>query len=445
MSLLALGVSHRTATLEELERISVPAPAMAEALPCLLRAPDVVETVVLSTCNRTEIYAWVRDPDAATDQIRLFLEDLKDLPASWLRGRMRVMLGDEAIRHLFAVTAGLDSMVIGEAEIQGQVRTAYRTASGLGGVGPHLHGLFRWALESGKRARTVSGLKRARESFPRAAVRAIELALGGLENAEVLVVGNGTMAQASLRALGGSGARVGVTARRAEAAEALASAYDGFALPLHALEDALVTADAAIFATSATDPILDAPELATVVTERDGRPLTLVDLGLPRNVDAGAAALPSVRLFDLTRLDADGFTTALGHAEQLAAATDVVTAEAARCVAWFRSRPADAVVAAIQAHAERVAEREARAAALRIPGLDERQRAAVEKAIRQSVRRVVHTPTVRAKEACARGDEDALQVARWLFGIDSLEGATDGTSAAAERQPSHPRPLEAEA
>jgi glutamyl-tRNA reductase len=426
MSVLAVGVSHRTADLEDLERINIPPAALTDALPCLLRAPDVVEAIVLSTCNRTEIYAWVHDQAAAADQIRLFLEDVKDLPASWLRPRARVMPGDEAIRHLFAVTAGLDSMVSGEAEIQGQVRAAYRTAAGLGAVGPHLHGLFRWALESGKRARTVSGLRRARESFPRAAVRAIERESGGLDGAEVLVVGNGTMAQASVRALAKTGARVGIAARRVDAAQALAAAHDGFSLPLDALEHALVAADGAIFATSATDPIVDADGIAAVAAERRGAPLVLVDLGLPRNVDPAVSALGSVRLFDLARLDEDGYTTAIGHAEQIEAATDVVMTEAARCVAWFRARPADAVVAAIRAQAERVAEREARAAAIRIPGLDERQLAAVQKVIRQSVRKVVHTPTVRAKEACARGDDAVLEAARWLFGIDGADGVDAG-------------------
>jgi glutamyl-tRNA reductase len=438
MSLLAVGVSHRTADIEELERISIPAVALTEALPCLLRAPDVVEAIVLSTCNRTEIYAWVRDPGAAADQIRLFLEDLKDLPASWLEPRARVMSGDEAIRHLFAVTAGLDSMVSGEAEIQGQVRVAYRTAAGLGAVGPHLHGLFRWALESGKRARTLSGLRRARESFPRAAVRAIERETGGLDGIDVIVVGNGTMAEASLRALSPTGARLRVAARRVEAAEALAASHAASALPLDDVGDGLVTAAAAIFATSAVEPLIDAAAVAAVVAQRRAAPLVLVDLGLPRNVDPAVAELAGIRLFDLSRLDDDGFTSAIGHAEQIAAATEVVMAEAARCVAWFRSRPADAVVAAIRAQAERVAEHEARTAALRIPGLDERQRVAVEKAIRQSVRKVVHTPTVRAKEACARGDDGVLEAARWLFGIDGGDGSPVDAGGA-DAHPTHTR------
>ena len=424
MTLLTLAMGYRESPLADLERAAIRPEELQDALPCLLRAPDVREAVVLSTCNRVEIYTWAKEPEAATEQVRLFLEDLKQLPMGWTRARTRVLLGDDVIRHLFSVTAGLDSMVTGESEIQGQVRAAYRSAAALGAVGPHLHGLFRWALESGRRTRTSTGLSRARDSFPRAAVRAIDSTLQEVAGREVLVVGSGRMASASVRALASAGARIGIAARRLEAAEELADDHNGFALPLHAVEDALVAADAAVFATSSPEPLIGVPAFHRVITGRGGRRLTVVDLGLPRNVHPDVAELDGGKdgfhLFDLTRLDRDGFTVPGGREAQIGAAHEVVLIEAERCVAWFRSKPADAVVTAIQARAAQVAETEA-AQAARIPGLDERQRAAVEQAIRRTVRKVVHTPTVRAKEACARGDENLLQAARWLFGIDGRE------------------------
>jgi glutamyl-tRNA reductase len=427
MPLLALTATYRHTSLEDLERLAVDPEELAEALPCLLRAPDVREGIVLSTCNRVEIYAWVRDPEAASEQIRLFLEDLKDLPPGWTRSRTVVLRGEEVIRHLFMVAAGLDSMVVGESEIQGQVREAYKRAAALGAVGPHLHGLFRWALEAGKRARSSTGLARAHESFPKAAVRAIAACLGDLAGREVAVVGNGRMAAATARALARAEARTCVLARRPEAAEALAAEVGGTSAPLERIEGALERVDAAVFATSAPEPLLGADRLAPVLRARGGRPLVLVDLGLPRNVHPDVAELGGgLELFDLGRLDAAGFTAPGGREAQLGAAADIVLVEAERCIAWFRSKPADAVVAAIQAQAARVAEAEARAAA-RIPGLDERQRAAVEHAIRRTVRKLVHTPTVRAKEASARGDEGLLQAARWLFGIDGVQDAAAAT------------------
>lgn len=421
MPLLALSMTYRDVPLADLERVAIGTDELEEALPCLLRAPDVREALVLSTCNRVEVYTWAGDPDSASEQIRLFLEDLKQLPIGWTRSRVRILLGDDVIRHLFTVTSGLDSMATGESEIQGQVRTAYKRAASMSAVGPHLHGLFRWALEAGKRTRSTTGLGRARDPFPRAAVRAIERILGGVEDREVLVIGNGKMAAASIRALSAAGARIGVAARRLEAARELAEGFDAFVLPLHALEDALIAVDAAVFATSAPEPLIGPAGFRRVIAERRGRPLAVVDLGLPRNIHPDTAALDGGKdgfdLFDLARLDRDGDAAPGGRATQIGAANEVALIEAEKCVAWFRSKPADAVVAAIQSQAAHVADVEAQAAA-RIPGLDERQRAAVEQAIRRTVRKVVHTPTVRAKEACARGDDNLLQAARWLFGID---------------------------
>ena len=440
MPLLAMTISYRDVPLEDLERAAIRTEELADALPCLLRAPDVREALVLSTCNRIEIYTWAKDPEGATEQVRLFLEDLKDLPIGWTRTRSLILLGDDVIRHLFSVTAGLDSMVTGESEIQGQVRAAYKTAAALGAVGPHLHGLFRWALEAGKRTRSTTGLTRARDSFPRAGVRAIDATLGGVSGRDVLVVGSGKMAAASIRALAHAGARVQIAARRLEAAEELADQLDAVALPLHGIEEALVQADAAVFATSATEPLIGPPAFARIITGRGGRPLAVVDLGLPRNIHPDTAELDGGKdgfdLFDLARLDHDGYTAPGGREAQIGAANEVALIEAEKCVAWFRSKPADAVVAAIQDQASQVAEREA-AMAAKIPGLDERQRAAVEQAIRRTVRKVVHTPTVRAKEACARGDETLLQAARWLFGIDGMtenDLAPDGTGEDMARQ-----------
>jgi glutamyl-tRNA reductase len=425
MKLLALTVSFHEAPIDELERVAVPSEDLGQALPCLLRAPDVQEAIVLSTCNRTEVYAWVDDAEAAGDQIALFLENLRELRPGWTRDHCRTLFGDEVIRHLFTVTTGLDSMVQGESEIQGQVRGAYKRAVDLGAVGPHLHGLFRWALEAGKRTRSATGLSRAKYSFPRAAVHAIDAALGTAVGKEVLVVGSGKMALGSLRALEHVGARAGIAARRLEAAEELADRFDAFALPLHAMEDALVSVDAAIFATSTSAPLLDPDVMERILRQRGDVPLILIDLGLPRNIAPEVALLEGngypFALYDLARLDHEEFTVRGGHEEMLMAASEIATTEAERCVAWFRSKPADAVVAAIQGRATEIADIEVGNAMRKLPELDERQREVVELVIRRTVRKLVHLPTTRAKEACTRGDDSVLDAARWLFGIDGDE------------------------
>jgi glutamyl-tRNA reductase len=188
------------------------------------------------------------------------------------------------------------------------------------------------------------------------------------------------------------------------------------------VEDALVTADAVIFATSAPEPLLGSDGIERILRSRDGNELVLVDLGLPRNVDPSVAGVESepgrFELFDIARLDLEAFTDIGGREAQLGAAADIAVTEAERCVAWFRSKPADAIVAAIQAQAAGIAEQELAYAARRLPGLDERQQRAVEQVIRRTARKLVHMPTVRAKEACSRGDDALLEAAGWLFGID---------------------------
>lgn len=423
MSLLALTVSYRDVGLAELEEVAIPPASVAEALPRLVAAPDVLEALILSTCNRTEVYAWTLDADRATEQIRVCLEDLRGLPDGWARERIRVLAGDEAIRHLFMVTSGLDSMVRGESEIQGQVRAAYRTAASRGAVGPHLHGLLRWALEVGKKVRSETGLGRAADSLPGAAAKALGATLGALEGAKVLIVGSGKMAAASARALASEGARVMVAARRPEAVGAIRGCDPVTALPLDSIEETLASADGAIFATAAPEPLLDRDALSRVLERRDGHRLGIVDLGLPRNVDGVVSELEGgphpVVLYDLERLDREGFTGPDGGEERVRRATELTMVEAERCIAWFRAKPADAIVAAIQDLASRVAAAETERAASKLADLGDQHRRAVEEAIRRGIRKIVHSPTVRTKEACSRGDLDILEAAKWLF---SLEG-----------------------
>jgi glutamyl-tRNA reductase len=386
----------------------------------------VLETVVLSTCNRTEIYAWVRDPEAAFDQLGLYFEELQSLPEGWVREHCGFLIGEETIRHLFAVAAGLDSMVRGESEIQGQVRTAYKQAAELGAAGPHLHALFRWALECGKRARNGTGLSKIADSLPHSATRAIEAVLHGVDGREVLVVGSGKVAAGAVRSLRAAGARVAVVARRLDAARDLATRLGGSALPFDAVDEALAAADAAVFATAAPHPLVDRTDVVRALAERNGGSLVIVDLGVPRNVDPTLSTVPRARrgleLYDLERLDREGFTGPEAREQELSRAAGIVDEEADRCISWFKARPADAIATAIQARGDEVAAAEVALALRRMPGLGDRQREAIEQAIRHGIRRILHVPTVRTKQACARGDDAVLEAARWLFDLEVDHG-----------------------
>ena len=426
MNLLALSLTYKAVPISELEAVSIPTSALATELPRLLLAPEVLEAVALSTCNRVEVYAWGREPVAAAGHLRERLELVYGLPPAALEDTCSVLIGEEALRHLFLVTAGLESMVQGEPEIQGQVRDAYRVAASVGAVGPHLDRLFGWALKAGKSARSETGLVRSAESLPDAALRALTATLGDLRGRGVLVVGAGKVASSSLRALAEKGARTGVTARRVGSAAALAEAHDAEVVPFSAFEEALSRFDGVIFATAAPHALLEVPTAARVLSARDGRRLALIDLGLPRNVHPAVGALSNgdgrVMLYDLERLDREGYAGPHGRERQLARATAIALEEAERCAVWFRSRPADAVVAAIRDLADRVAAAEAALVIRRSPGLDERQREAIREGVRRGIRKIVHLPTARAKEACSRGDLEVLEAAKWLFALDGDAG-----------------------
>ncbi len=423
MNLLTLSLTFRTASLADLERVAIREAALGEALSRLLLGREVLEAALISTCNRTEVYAWVADPGRAEAEIRSFLEDFQGLPRGWTHPRSRILHGEEAIRHLFLVAAGLDSMVLGETQIQGQVKEAYRAAAELGSLGPNLHAIFRWALEAGKKARAATGLARARRSLSRAGVEALLHHLGRADGKEVLVVGAGKMAGLSMEVLLREGARVRVAVRRPEAARPRAGAE---VISIGEMDAALVRADAAIFATASLHLVLTRERLVKVMRERGGRALVLVDLGMPRNVDPGAAELKGVELYDLERLERDGFTGPGGWEEELERARAIALAEAEECLEWLRSRAADRVVRRIQDLAAEVAEAEAERVLRKLPGAGPSEREAVAAAIRRAVRKLVHLPTVRAKEAAARGDDSLLEAAAWLFGLSSEERAGEG-------------------
>ncbi|MBI4728098.1 MAG: glutamyl-tRNA reductase [Acidobacteria bacterium] len=418
VSFLVVSLSYRSVPMADLERVAFREGALGDALSCILLTRDVLEAALLSTCNRTEVLAWTREPGPASVDVRRIIEDLRGLPRGWTDSRGLILEGEEAIRHLFLVVAGLDSMAPGESQIQGQVREAYRSACELGSVGPNMHALFGRALDAGRRVRAGSGLAKARLSLSEAGVEAIGAALGDLCGRETLVVGAGKMAELALQALRARGAGVAVVARRPEAGAALAKRVGCPFIPVAALEQALGRADAAVFATAAPHVILTGDSALRAARARDRDPLVIVDLGVPHNVDPEVGEVEGISLYDLDRLHLERATGADGWGRELSSARELALAEADRCAAWFRSRGANDFVTRVQQLATDLAASEAERAARAMGVSEEAIRDAVAQAVRGALRKILHTPTVRAKEAAARGDEAALETARWLFGLD---------------------------
>jgi glutamyl-tRNA reductase len=339
--------------------------------------------VVLSTCNRTEVYLAAGDPARAR-------EELERRSGLDLAGVLAVWEGGEAVEHLFRVAAGLDSLVPGEAQILGQVRLAYEAALGAGATGPVLNRLFEDALHTGKRVRTEARLAEMPESVAASAVELAAKELDGLEGKRALLFGAGKMSELAARDLRALGAEVVVSSRTLESAQDLAERVGGRAAPFDAVAVELTGADLVISATRCPYPILHAEAV-----QPRSRPLVLIDIAVPRDLDPEIAKVEGCTLFDIDALGGG----LVGREEDVREAERIVAEEAARFAEWHRSRVAAPAIAALRRRAEEIRAEELARAEPRLAELSERERKAVETLTAQIVNKLLHAPTVRAKES----------------------------------------------
>ncbi len=370
-----MGVSHRHAPLEVREQLY-----LADGRE--LELAKALGGVVLSTCNRTEVYLRGGDPAAA----RSALEHRSGLA---LDGVLAVWEGDEAVEHLFRVAAGLDSLVPGEGEILGQVRHAYESALAAGATDAVLNRLFEDALHAGKRVRTEARLAEMPESVATAAVDLAAEALGGLEGKRALLFGAGKMSELSARSLQARGAEVIVASRTLESARELAERVGGRAAPFDAVAVELIDADLVLSATRCPYPILH----AEAVQPRT-KALVLIDIAVPRDLDPEIGKLDGCTLYDIDALG-EGL---VGREEDIREAERIVAEEAERFADWRRSRGAAPAIAALRRRAAEIREEELARAEPRLAELSPRERKTVETLTAQIVNKLLHAPTVRAKE-----------------------------------------------
>ena len=379
--LLAVGVSHHHAPLQVRERLFL-ADGHAVELAAEL-AGDGVEAVVLSTCNRTEVYLVGGDGERAREELehRSGLE-LSGVLASWE--------DEAAVEHLFRVSSGLDSLVPGEAQILGQVRQAYDAALTAGATGPLLNRLFEEALRAGKRVRTEARLDELPESVAASAVELAEETLGGLERRRALLFGAGKMSELAAVDLKARGAEVVVSSRTLESAEELAERVGGRAAPFDAVAVELTDADLVLSATRCPYPILH----AEAVQPRT-KPLVLVDVAVPRDLDPAIGELEGCTLFDIDALG-EGL---VGREEDVREAEAIVEQETVRFAEWRQSRGAAGAIRDLRRRAETIRAEELARAAPRLAELSPRERKTVETLTTQIVNKLLHAPTVRAKQA----------------------------------------------
>ncbi|MBM3942098.1 MAG: glutamyl-tRNA reductase [SAR202 cluster bacterium] len=427
MSFLVLGLNHRTAPLELRERLAVEKEQLGPSLEQLRQYAG--QGVVLSTCNRLEVYSFgdANGEAEGSAQLRRFLSDNSGVSDGELAPHLYSYQEGDCVRHLFRVAAGLDSMVVGERQILGQVRSAFSVASQQQPVGGPLSRLFHQALRAGRRVHRETAIGGNSRSVSRAAVELARRRLGDLASRRVLVIGAGDAGRLVAQALADAGARqIVVTNRTHSRAEELARDLGGVSAPFADLPQQLIEADVVISSTGAPGYVLDRAGIVQAVRQRDGKPLLLIDIAVPRDIDPDAAGLPQVQLYDIDALQsvAEVSSPDGGLGQDVAHAERIVAEETERFLEWWRSMDAVPVIAAVRQQAEalrhaevertlRILERHWRQDGTQ-PEMDHLARR-LDAMTTALVNKLLHYPTVRLKEM----DDTARQeLARQLFNLD---------------------------
>jgi glutamyl-tRNA reductase len=418
--LLALGVSHKTAPLDLRERLSLTEGRAAGALRDLTDVAGIHEAAAISTCNRTELYLVVSDPVEAESTALGVLTRQAELRPTELLGHLYSLRSGEAVRHLFRVTAGLDSMIVGEAEIQGQVKRAYELALVEGATGPILNRLFRGALTAGGRAREETGISEKNVSIPSVAVDLARRTLGDLAKRRVLVIGAGETAELVARALVRRGvATVFVANRHYDRAIGLAQRFEGNAVRFEELPEQLEQADIVVSATNSPHHIVERDELEHVMGLREGRPLLLVDIAVPRDIEPACREIAGVSLHDIDDVQQIVARNTGGREGEARRAERLLDAEQDRFERWLSSLEVVPTIVALRERADEIVRRVLTENEPRWESLGEADRERVNAMAKAIASRLLHEPTLRMKRS-AGSDEAYLYVSalRELFGLD---------------------------
>ena len=413
MSVVVVGLNQHTVPLSILESMAVPEARLAKALHDLAAGEQLAEVVVVSTCQRTEVYAVARRYHAAVSDIRNFLADWSGRPPEEFSSYLYEYHEEAAVRHLFKVAAGLQSAVLGEGEILGQLGDAWESARAEGTSGPVLSILFRHAAEVGKRVRSETAIARGTTSLSQAAVALARQDLGGLSGRTILVMGAGEMGEAMAQALAGNlgEGRLLVANRTASRAQELAARCGGRAIDWSDLGAGLEEADVVLASTGSPEFLLDRSQVETVMADRAHRPLLIVDIAVPRDVDPGVRSVAGVRLHDMDDLSEYARRGMAGRLLEVPKADAIVQEELDRYSDLAAERQVAPLVTALHDRAEAVRRAELDRFERRLGGLDESQARAVEALTRAIVAKLLHDPTVALKAAAGTPTGDQLSSA----------------------------------
>jgi len=417
VSVVVVGLNHRTVPLALLERVTIDDSRLPKALADVLSHDHVSEAVVLSTCNRTEVYVVAEKFHPAYGDLRTFFSELAFAAPEELADHLYVHDADAAAGHLFRVASGIDSAVVGEAEILGQVRHSWDVAQSEGAAGSQLNLLFRHALEVGKRARTETGIGRHVASVSTAAVAMAAQRLGSLEGRSILVMGAGEMGEGMVRALATNGVSdIRIANRTWENAAELAERLGGTPIRLAELDAALTEVDLLLTGTGANSMIIEHSDIERVMRARGDREILVVDVAVPRDVDPAAADIPGVTILDMDDLRAFAEAGMAERRREVASVESMCAEELERYLSVISAREVAPLVSRLHEQSEEIRVAELDRLRARLGDLDERQLEALDALTKGIVAKLLHQPTVRLKDAAGspRGERLA-EALRDLF------------------------------
>jgi len=394
--ILLVGISYKTAPLEIRERFAINAEGGQFMLDRLLEF--VRSCVVLATCNRTEIYTTVHDPDLAEQHLKRFLSDWSGLSLDEVAKYSYSKSHQDAIKHLLRVSSGLDSMVLGEDQILGQVKEAMDNAQARGALDAVLSNLFRGAIRTGKRARTLTDIGRYPVSISSAAVAAAKEFAGSLESKKVLVVSAGDAGKLTGKSLMSQGAYITVTSRTLKKARELAKDIGGLAIPFEGITDAVADSDMIISSTGAPQYILTKEQVRSAIAGRSGRPLFIVDIAVPRDIDPEVSELPGVVLKNIDDLQAVAESSKLQREGEVGKVDDIIDSDLERFVAWWHTLGVVPTITALKARAEDIRQSEVQRTLARLNNISAADAARIEAMTKAIVKKILHQPVTYLKE-----------------------------------------------
>jgi glutamyl-tRNA reductase len=422
MPILALGVSYRMAPVELLERLAFADDDYPKAYRRLLDLDAVREGVILSTCNRVEVFAEVTTYHAGFLDLKRFLSEARDVPPEEFAEPLYSHYEDDAALHLFRVAAGLDSMVLGEPQILSQVRAAHRRAEAEGAIGASLSALFRGAIRTGRRVRAETAIGASPAAFVDAGATLADRALGGLEGRSVAVVGAGGMASLAVKHLRTRGVgRIQVVNRNPDRAKRLAERAGGDHAGLEVLVSAVGHADLVVSSTGAAGIVIqaDAVREAFRTNGRSGRPLFMLDLAVPRDIDPLVGGIAGVHLADIDDLRETLAEQNAPAAREIDRVHAIIAEETERFASWRRAARFAPLIEALRERGDRARAAELARMAPKLAGLSDREREAVEALARGIVAKLLHDPIVKLRELSAPGAGDSLaRTVADLFGLE---------------------------